>query len=91
MFRRRYVYTVHIVFSFISPKVHPAEPYIGMTNNLDKHTWQRKTHTFKQLKNRRREKKIRLIAAFNSSWKDFAADRYKTQDPSPPLGMRCRF
>jgi predicted GIY-YIG superfamily endonuclease len=33
-------------FYVISPKVHPAALYIGMTNNLHQHTWQHKTHTF---------------------------------------------
>ena len=41
----------------------------------------------KKLKSWRREKKLRLIARFNPGWKDLAADWYKTQGPSTPLGM----
>ncbi len=36
----------------------------------------------KQLKNWRREKKLRLITGVNPGWKDLAADWYETQGPS---------
>ena len=36
----------------------------------------------KQLKNWRREKKLRLVETTNSGWKDLASDWYGTQGPS---------
>ena len=38
----------------------------------------------KQLKNWRREKKLRLIEHFNPGWKDLAAEWYGAQGPSTP-------